>query len=236
MIFLGQELHRHMKTVLFAAALSTGLVMANSLPKVKIQGTYVEARNADVYTGPCYANSEVNMMGNLAVMGWQVKNGEFNGVDLSGLGVVGVIKASATLGDVINSVYPVSSVIIVDKKANAAQREALVAFAKRMGGDLFQHVNQVDVQPITLELKDNNLHSVRATLKAGNVASIITRPIQDGDHHCSNEEVWYEPLTKVDHYMAGVTIAHDFKGKGLDTTWSSPAKRSAFVASFHLND
>ena len=224
-----------MKIFLFAA-LTTALAVANSLPKVTLQGTYVEARNADVYTGPCYANSEINMMGNLAVMGWQIKEGQFNGVDLSGLGVVGVIKASATLGDVINSVYPVASVIIVDQKANAAQREALVALAKRMGGDLFQHVNAVDVQPITLELKDNNLHSVRATLKAGNVASIITRPIQDGDHHCSNEEVWYEPLTKVDHYMAGVTIAHDYKGKGLDTTWSSPAKRSAFVASFHLND
>lgn len=218
------------------AALSTGLVLANSLPKPTIQGTYVEARNADVYTGPCYANSEINMMGNLAVMGWTIKQGQFNGVELSGLSVMGVIKASATLGDVINSVYPVSSVIIVDQKANPAQREALIGLAKRMGGDLFQNVNLVDVQPITMELKDNNLHTVRATLRAGNVASIVTRPIQDGDHHCSNEEVWYQPLTKVDHFMAGVTIAHDYKGKGLNTTWSSPAKRSAFVASFHLND
>ena len=218
------------------AALSTGLVLANSLPMPTIQGTYVEARNADVYTGPCYANSEINMMGNLAVMGWTIKQGQFNGVELSGLSVMGVIKASATLGDVINSVYPVSSVIIVDQKANPAQREALIGLAKRMGGDLFQNVNLVDVQPITMDLKDNNLHTVRATLRAGNVASIVTRPIQDGDHHCSNEEVWYQPLTKVDHFMAGVTIAHDYKGKGLNTTWSSPAKRSAFVASFHLND
>jgi len=219
-----------------SSALASSFVLAGSLPKAAIQGTYVEARNADVYTGPCYANSEVNLTGELAVMGWKVDKGQINGVDISGLGVVGVIKASATLGDVINSVYPVQSVLIVDKKANAEQREALVAFAKRMGGDLFQNVRQIDVQPISLEMKDNNLHSVRATLKAGNVASIVTRPIQDGDHHCSNEEVWYQPLTKVDHYMAGVTIAHEYKGKALNTTWSSPAKRSAFVASFHLND
>jgi hypothetical protein len=224
-----------MKT-LVCFAIASSMVLANSLPKASLQGTYVEARNADVYTGPCYANSEVNMMGNLAVMGWRIEKGQFNGVDLAGLGVVGVIKASATLGDVINSVYPVESVLIVDQKASGKQREALIAFAKRIGGDLFQHVNRVEVQPISLELKDNNLHSVRASLKAGQLASIVTRPIQDGDHHCSNEEVWYEPLTKVDHYMAGVTIAHDYKGKGLDTTWSSPLKRSAFVASFHLND
>jgi len=224
-----------MKTFL-CFAIASSIALSNSLPKAALQGTYVEARNADVYTGPCYANSEVNMLGNLAVMGWRVDKGTFNGVDLSGLAIVGVIKASATLGDVINSAYPVQSVLIVDEKATGPQREALIAFAKRMGGDLFQTVNRVEVQPVTLNLKDNNLHSVRAELKAGQLASIVTRPIQDGDHHCSNEEVWYEPLTKVDHFMAGVTIAHDFKGKGLDTTWSSPLKRSAFVASFHLND
>ena len=224
-----------MKT-LVAFAVGSSLALAASLPKANLQGTYVEARNADVYTGPCYANSEVNMLGNLAVMGWRVDRGTFEGVDLSGLGVVGAIKASATLGDVINSVYPVQSVLIVDAKANEAQRKALVAFAKRMGGDLFQNVVKVEYKPVSLEFANNNLHSVRATLKAGDLATIATRPIQEGDHHCSNEEVWYEPLTKVDHYMAGVTLAHDFKGTGLETTWSSPAKRSAFVASFHLND
>jgi hypothetical protein len=224
-----------MKTFL-ALALASSFALAGSLPKAAIQGTYVEARNADVYTGPCYANSETSLTGDLAVMGWKVDKGQFNGVDISGLGVVGVLKASATLGDVINTPYPVQSVIIVDKKANARQREALVEFAKRMGGDLFQNVRQIDVQPISLEMENNNLHSVRAKLTAGDVAAVHTRPINDGDHHCSNEEVWYQPLTKVDHYMAGVTIAHEYKGKALNTTWSSPLKRSAFVASFHLND
>lgn len=224
-----------MKT-LFAIAVSAAVLSAASLPKNSLEGSYVEARNADVYTGPCYANSEVNMMGNLAVMGWRIEKGTFNGVPLAGLGVVGVVKAKATLGDVINSVYPAESVIIVDQKASEEQRTALIAFAKRMGGDLFQYVKRVEVRPVTLEFANNNLHTVKATLTAGELATIQTRPIGDHDHHCSNEEVYYAPLTKVDHYMAGVTLAHDFKGKGLDTTWSSPAKRSAFVASFHLND
>ncbi|MBY0372903.1 MAG: DUF1326 domain-containing protein, partial [Bryobacteraceae bacterium] len=161
-------------------------------------------------------------------------SGSFNGVDLSGMAVVGVIRANATLGDVINSAYPVQSVLIVDQKATGAQKEALQAFAKHMGGDLFQKVVRVDVQPITFEFEKNNLHSVRATMKAGELAKIETRPIQDGDHHCSNEEVWYAPLTKLDHYMAGVTLSHEYSGKDLNTTWKSPAKRSAFVGSFHL--
>lgn len=220
------------KTALLAFALGSTLAFAGGANNVS--GTYVEARNADVFTGPCYANSEVNMMGNLAVMGWRIDSGSFNGVDLSGMAVVGVIRASATLGDVINTAYPVQSVLIVDQKATGVQKEALQAFAKHMGGDLFQKVVRVDVQPITFEFEKNNLHSVRATMKAGELAKIETRPIQDGDHHCSNEEVWYAPLTKLDHYMAGVTLSHEYSGKALDTTWKSPAKRSAFVGSFHL--
>ncbi len=224
---------------IFAAfALSAVLVLAAGPTKslTTVEGTYVEARNADIYTGPCYANSEVNMMGNLAVMGWRIEKGSFEGVDLAGLGVVGVVRASSTLGDVIVSAYPVQSVLIVDQKASAAQRVALQAFAKRMGGDLFSKVVRVEVAPVSLEFDKNNLHSVKANLKAGELASIETRPIGDGDHHCSNEEVWYQPLTKVDHAMAGYALAHDFKGQGLDATWSSPLKRSAFVGSFHLND
>lgn len=219
------------KTALLAFALGSSLAFAGGN---NLTGTYVEARNADVFTGPCYANSEVNMMGNLAVMGWRIDSGSYNGVDLSGMAVVGVIRANATLGDVINSAYPVQSVLIVDQKATGAQKEALQAFAKHMGGDLFQKVVRVDVQPITFEFEKNNLHSVRATMKAGELAKIETRPIQDGDHHCSNEEVWYAPLTKLDHYMAGVTLSHEYSGKDLNTTWKSPAKRSAFVGSFHL--
>lgn len=219
-------------TLLVVFALGTSLAFAGGN---NITGTYVEARNGDVFTGPCYANSEVNMMGNLAVMGWRIETGSFDGVDLSGMAVVGVIKANATLGDVINSAYPVQSVLIVDQKASGAQKAALQAFAKHMGGDLFQKVLRVEVQPITFEFEKNNLHSVKATMKAGETAEIRTRPIQDGDHHCSNEEVWYAPLTKLDHYMAGVTLAHEYAGKDLNTTWKSPAKRSAFVGSFHLN-
>lgn len=221
-----------------STTLATGLSFAaGPNPNLNtVEGTYVEARNADIYTGPCYANSEVNMLGNLAVMGWRIEKGAFEGVDLSGLGVVGVVRANSTLGDVIVSAYPVHSVLIVDQKATGRQRAALQAFAKRMGGDLFGNVVRVEVAPVTLEFDKNNLHSVKANLKAGELASIETRPIGDGDHHCSNEEVWYAPLTKVDHAMAGYALAHDFKGKGLDATWSSPLKRSAFVGSFHLND
>ena len=64
-----------------------------------VSGNYMEFRNADVYTGPCFANSQVGLTGQNAVLAWQISNGEWNGVSLSGLNVVAVVRASATLGD-----------------------------------------------------------------------------------------------------------------------------------------
>jgi len=201
-----------------------------------VQGDYIEARTTDVFTGACFANSEVGLVGHLAVLGWRVSKGSFNGVNLDGLTVVGVVKANATLGDVHNSAYPVKSVLIVDEKATPDQRLALQAFAKRMGGDLLNDVVKVSYAPMSFDIQDNNLHTATATLTAGSLATIKTRAIGKKDHVCSNEEVWYQPLTKVGHAMPAYALAHNYKGDGLNSKWSNPDQRSAFVASFQLND
>ena len=221
-------------TILFLLAVS--MVWAGGLPATRLQGDYIEARTADIYTGPCFANSEVGLTGDVAVFGWRISKGTWQGVNLDGLGVVGVVRASATLGDLFNSVYPVKSVLIIDERANAEQRIALRHFAQRMSTDLLSDVVRTEYQPIDLKFENNNLHSAKAVLTAGNLAKIATRPINNGDHLCSNEEVWYEPLTKVDHAMPAYALAHSYSGKGLNTVWSSPEKRSAFVGSFSLND
>lgn len=74
-----------MKRVLWAMAslsLATCLSYAAAIPNNSIYGDYVEARTADVYTGPCFANSEVGLTGQLAVMGWKVTKGSWSGTDL----------------------------------------------------------------------------------------------------------------------------------------------------------
>jgi len=204
--------------------------------RTQLRGDYIEARTADVYTGPCFANSEVDLVGNLAVFGWRVDKGEFDGVRLDGLSVVGVVRANSTLGNVSRDAYPVKSVIIVDDRATPEQRLALKSFAQRMGGDLLQDVVRTDYQPIDLAFENNNIHSGKATLTAGSLAKIETRAINVGDHLCSNEITWYQPLTKLDHAMPAFALANSFSGKGLDTTWSNPYKRSAFVGSFQLSE
>lgn len=218
------------------AALSVcaaGSVFAAGLPsRGVISGNYIEARTADVYTGPCFANAEVGLVGNLAVMGWNIGKGTWHGVDLSGLSVVGVLRARHTLGDVYETSYPIKSVLIVDSRASLDQRLALESFAKQMAGDLLQDVVRVDYQPIQFAIQNNNIHSRVASLNAGGEAEIRTRPMTAGDQICHNEDVWYPPLIKVTHAMPAYTLAHSFHGQGLGTTWSYPYKRSAFVGTF----
>jgi hypothetical protein len=226
-------MHRFVYAAVVLSA-TAALCPAAAIGAHDIYGNYVEARTADVFTGPCFANSEVGLVGQLAVFGWKVTGGSWQGVALDGLGVVGVVRAHHTLGDVYETSYPVKAVLIVDSRANLEQRLALQSFAKHMAGDLLQDVVRVDYQPVDLSFANGDMHSMRATLTAGNLARISTRAINEGDHICRNEEVWYNPLTPVDHAMAAYALDNRFDGQGLGTTWSSPDKRSSFIGAFSV--
>lgn len=225
-----------MTTWVVCSLLAATLAFAGSIPSTRVEGNYVEARTAEVYTGPCFANSEVGLVGDLAVLGWKVTKGSWQGVKLDGLGVVAAIKASATLGDVTSSAYPVKSVLIIDERADAAQREALKNFARRMGGDLLDNIVRVEYRPIELEVENGNVLGGVAKLRAGELARIETRAIETRDCVCSNEELYYLPLTKVGELKAAYTLAHSFQGQGLGVNWQSPYKRSAFIADFSYQE
>jgi len=222
-----------MKKILFSVLMAAPCLFAASLPTTSVRGEYIEARTADVYTGPCFANAEVNLVGNLAVFGWRINQGMFEGVNVDGLAVAAAVKANDTLGYVQGNPYPVKAVLIIDEKASPEQRLALKAFAKRMGGDLLQDIVSVEYAPIQFEI-NGSIHSGSAKMTAGTLASIQTRAMESGDHICRNEEVWYQPLTKTTHAMPAYTLANTFTGKGLNTTWSNPDKRSAFLGEFQL--
>ena len=196
-----------------------------------IHGQYVEARTADIYTGPCFANSEVELTGNLAVLGWKIDRGSWQGVSLEGLSVMGVVRSDNTLGDYMHpDVVNARAVIIVDERATPEQRIALGQFAKQMGGDLLANVVRTDARPITFTSGD--MHSRQAKMVAGELAKVETRALAETDKICHNEEVWYQPLTQLEHAMAAYTVDQSYQGKGLNTTWSYPGKRSAYVGTF----
>jgi len=103
-------------TLAFVAA---SISFAEGLPARGINGNYIEARTADVYTGPCFANGEAEQVGREAVFGWSINQGQWKGVNLAGLSVVGVIRSEHTLGLSTEPINPAKAVLIVDSRANA---------------------------------------------------------------------------------------------------------------------
>jgi hypothetical protein len=201
----------------------------------RLRGEYVEARTADIYTGPCFSNSEVELTGTLAVLGWKIEKGSWQGVPLDGLSVMGVVRSASTLGDFMHpDVVGARAVVIVEERATPEQRLALVKFAEKMGGDLLKNVVRTEARPI--EFSSGELHSRSAKMVAGELAKVETRALEETDKICHNEAVWYQPLTRLEHAMAAYTVDQAYRGKGLDTTWSYPGKRSAYVGTFQYQD
>jgi hypothetical protein len=226
-----------MRRLLVTTAASVVLLMAAVMAQAQqIQGDYVESRTADVYAGYCFANSETGLTGNQAILGWRVRAGEWDGVNLEGLSVVGVVRAGATLGDPFGNPYPAKAMLVVDARANEAQRAALISFARNMAGELFSNIIAVESAPIRLDVIENGGHSTNATLVAGSFAGVTTRAIADKDLVCGHEDLYYQPLARTVHAMPAVAEVDRYSGQALGVTWSLTGKRSAFVATFNVAD
>ncbi|MDR3637763.1 MAG: DUF1326 domain-containing protein [Isosphaeraceae bacterium] len=208
-----------------------------------LRGDYVEARTADVFTGPCFSNAEIFIYGDSALMAWKVTEGSYKGVDLSGLSVAAAVKATCTFSE--DKPEQARSVLIVDEKADVKQRAALVALAKELGGARLSNVVDVRVSRISLKIEAHHEpaaphsehampHAPRASFWAPGLAQIVTRPLNDNDHFCGNEVVAYPPLSKGVRALPAYTLGNQFKGKGLNTNWDDPNCRSAFVGQFVL--
>ena len=212
--------------LLFCALLL--VVLPSAAGAAGVTGTYLEARTADVYTGPCFANSEVGLVGNEAIMAWRIEAGGWDGVDLAGLSVLAVVRSDATLGDPYAESRATESVLIVDAAADRSQRSALEGLARGMGGALLSDVARVEAADVAFDLRPNGAASVTA----GKLAAVRTRPLDHRDHLCGNETVFYPPLAPTDGAVPGVAIEHTWQGPGLGATWKSPGKRSTFVGRF----
>jgi hypothetical protein len=204
--------------------------LCGSMFAQQIRGDYIETRSADVYTGQCFANGEVNLVGREAILAWHVQNGSWNGVPLDGLTVAAAVRAKATLGDPYGHPYPAQAVLLLDDQATSEQAAALVSFAKQMGGELLRNVEQTIALPMEM-IVNHDRHGV-ARLRAGQFATVQTRSLGEEDHVCGNEVTFYPPLTEVAHSMPAVAVTDAYRGPGLGESWDMHGKRSAFVGTF----
>jgi hypothetical protein len=196
-----------------------------------ITGQYLEARTCEVFTGPCFANADTGLVGKHGVMAWKVEKGSLDDVQLDGLSVVAVVAASDTLG--LRQTAEGKAVLIVDRKATAAQRDALIRLAKKQGGDLVKNVIAVESATISLETCECKEGGC-AKLNAGK-AHIETRCINEKhDKTCGNEWALYPPLAKNVKARAAVAVEHSFSGKELNETWNDGERRGAYLGSFEV--
>jgi hypothetical protein len=198
--------------------------------RADVTGTYLEARTCQVYTGPCFANGEVGLAGKDAVMAWSIEEGSHNGVDLSGLNVMMFLRTTDTLGfQGIEGAGQLKSVVFVDERADQSQQAALAEFAKSHAGKAGDAVTRVEASPIDMDL---DLLELNGTLKAGKIVKLKTRKARPGDCICSNESAYYPPLAEVENFAPGVTTEGEYSGRGLNSRWSIPGNRSAYMATF----
>lgn len=230
--------------MLSAIATACGALILAAAPQPQIKGDYIESRTADVFTGPCFSNAEVFITGDKAVMAWKITEGSFKGQDLSGLSIAAALKGTTTFSK--DKADRAKSVLIVDQKASPAQRDALIALAKELAGDRLKNVTEVKTARIQLTVEvmpehhsaanDTKHHGMpqapRANVYVPGLAEILTRPFEEGDHSCGNEVIEYPPLSKGVSAVPAYTLAHAFKGEGLNTTWDDPNCRSSFVGHF----
>ena len=141
----------------------------------QIRGDYVETRSADVYTGQCFANGEVNLVGNEAILAWRVQDGSWTGATISGFTVAAAVHAKATLGDPYADPYPAQAVLLVDDQASPEQQVAFASFARHMGGKLL--ANADNVLPVQMELVVSYERHGVAMLRAGRFATVETRSL-----------------------------------------------------------
>ena len=218
-----------LNSALAVAAIVALSLVASPLRAEGVTGDYLESRTCDVFTGPCFANSQVGVTGREGLLAWSIDSGEFNGVDLTGMKVVLVVRASDTLGfggGLVLRPYPIRSVVVVDEQATPEQREALVAFARERAGDVAGETVRVEAAPISMTIDHNE---AAASLEAGKLVGLSPRKMEAGDCTCSHEDAFYPPLSPVDNAQPAFALNTRFSGRGLGLPCETSGTRSVLV-------
>jgi hypothetical protein len=201
-----------------------GMFAASVAVASESRGVYLETRTCQVFTGPCFANAETGLAGHDAIMAWRIEQGQQDGVDISGLNVVVVVRSSDTLGfQGLSDARQLRSIVLLDQRASEPQQAALVEFVRTHAQQASRDIARVSVLPIHMDL---NVETLKGQLTAGKEVTLETRKARQGDCICSNEVAYYPPLAKVEHFVPGVTEVGEFKGRGLGSRWSTPESRS----------
>ena len=218
-------MRRGLLAVLTMIVAAGALVFSSQAENVQLRGDYVEVRTASVFAGACHYNGEVVTTGRDAMMAWNVANGEWQGVDLSGVRAIAIVSADVNLAE-DNAAR--KSEIIVDSNASRAQALALVNALREKYAAALGTVAAVRSAPITFERNGRNYNVVT------NEASINVEAMPN-DLCCKMPNlVWYKPFVGLENRKVGYTSKALYSGKVVGEPWSRSGENSAFYGTFSL--
>lgn len=212
--------------LMLAILILSGSALSADGDRFAIRGEYVEARTCAVWTGSCFANGEVNLMGKNAVVGWSVTEGSWDGVKLDGLKIAAVLNAEGTLHTKYEG--KVTSVVYVDKKATCEQRKALTSMARALAPDHMAHVTKMVRTEISFARK-----GIEATLTADKEFQVKTEAICHCDSTSCHAYLFYPAVSKATEVESAKAVANAYQGEALGgIRWSDPDRQSAMVGTF----
>ena len=166
-------------------------------------------------------------IGKQAVLAWKVDRGSYKGVALDGLSVIAAVAGDKNLGihEIGGDKAHVRSALLVDDRANAAQRMALVAMASELSNGVVSNI--VNVTPTAIQFTDQE-HAVHVS--GGEVALDVNKHMTH-DPTCGAMQ-WFHPFVSTASAEMGIAEQHTYSGSSLGTKWSDPNKKSAFFGTF----
>jgi hypothetical protein len=208
------------------AAFSSAITISSRGESGVIRGDYVEVRTASVFAGACHYNGEVTTTGRDALMAWNVKSGQWRGVDLAGVSVVAIVTADSNLSD--NDAAR-SSEIVIGNNASDPQSRAILEALKSRYASSFGKIVSVRRGPLSFEHQGKTY-----SVTANNVASINVEAMPN-DLCCKMPNlVWYSPLVPLETRKVGYTTKAFYAGTAVGDAWQRSGENSAFYGSFSL--
>lgn len=211
-----------MRKVLFAGLLALLVIPAGAQT---LRGDYAEARTCSVYAGGCHYSGEYVTAGREALLFWHIREGRWNGVDVSGLSVIAAVVADDNLAE---PSAQRRSVLYLDARANLQQQKALAALFKKQYASLLGEISVVKSVPIRYTREDRQI-----AVDAPGVATLdISRyPCK----HCVQpHQVWYQPLVPIAEAEVASAKLAAYRDRQLGTIWQRGEENSVFVGEFSL--
>ena len=211
-----------------AILVSTAALRAEETDPAHVTGDYVEVRTAEVFTGGCILGSEWESLGREAILAWRVSKGTVNGATLDGLAAVAIVAADRNLGsETVGAPAPSSirTVLMIDARANPAQREALVGVLRGLAPSMMRNVVELRSVPIAFarDAADVKVTAAEATLD-------VTTTFEHSPT-CGATR-WFDPLASTSKAELGLARSHAWSGDGPGPKWAQTDRKSSFVGTF----